>query len=180
LKESLAAQLENVPRKIQQIIDTQEKIAHCAERVSKSDQVFFIAKGVNVPIALEGALKVKEIAYLQAEGYSAGELKHGPFALLTPSTTVVVIVPKDENHSSLTTTVQEIQARKAQIVCIVDEDDDTFDDSVDCVLKIPSSIGLVSPILNTVVLQLLAYYVAKSRGCPIDFPRNLAKSVTVE
>ncbi len=179
-KNQLLFELENLPRKIQEIIDTQEPIARCAEYVSKSDQVFLIAKGSNVPVAYEGALKIKEIAYMQAQGYCAGELKHGPFALLTPTSTVVVIVPQDENHSSLATTVQEIRARKAQVVCIVENGDDTFDGSVDYVLKIPSTLGLVSPVLNTVVLQLLAYYMANAKGCPIDFPRNLAKSVTVE
>ena len=180
VKAQLVSELENLPRKIQQILDTREKIDHCAEKVAASEQVFFIAKGINVPIAYEGALKVKEISYVQAQGYCAGELKHGPFALLTPNSTVVVIVPRDENHSSLATTVQEIRARKAKVVCVVEDGDDTFDDSVECVLKIPSTTGLVSPILNTVVMQLLAYHIARHRGCPIDFPRNLAKSVTVE
>jgi len=176
----LDAELENIPRKIQEIIDNKQQITRFAECLSGASQVFFIAKGINVPIAYEGALKVKEIVYLSAEAFCAGELKHGPFALLTPDSMVIAIVPRDENYTALSTTIQEIRARKARLMCLVEDGDDAFDDTADHVLKIPPTIGLLSPMLNAVALQLLAYYTAKARSCPIDFPRNLAKSVTVE
>ena len=180
IRDRLDTELDLIPQKIQRIIDNKIQIEHYASFLSGVEQIFFIAKGVNVPIAFEGALKAKEIGYINAEAFCAGELKHGPFALLTPASMVVIIAPRDENHSSISTTVQEIKARKAKVICVVEEEDDTFDDSVENILKIPSTERLLSPILYAVALQLLAYYIAKTRGCPIDFPRNLAKSVTVE
>ncbi|XUX01117.1 MAG: glutamine--fructose-6-phosphate transaminase (isomerizing) [Dehalogenimonas sp.] len=175
----LEAELEHLPRKIQEIIDNKDQIARYAECLAAVSQVFFIAKGINVPIAYEGALKVKEIAYLNAEGYCAGELKHGPFALLTPDSMVVALLPRDENYEAMSITIQEIRARKARLLCLVEAGDDALD-GADYALKLPPTLDLLSPILNAVALQLLAYYTAKARSCPIDFPRNLAKSVTVE
>jgi glutamine---fructose-6-phosphate transaminase (isomerizing) len=180
IKDQLNAELENIPRKIQEIIDNKQQIASYAERLATAGQVFFIAKGINIPIAYEAALKVKEIAYLSAEAFCAGELKHGPFALLTPNSMVIAIVPRDDNYEAMSTTIQEIRARKAKLMCLVEDGDDSFDDIADYVLKVPPTKDLLSPLLNTVALQLLSYYAAKARNCPIDFPRNLAKSVTVE
>ncbi|APV44275.1 glutamine--fructose-6-phosphate transaminase (isomerizing) [Dehalogenimonas formicexedens] len=180
MRDQINLELERIPHKIQQILDNRHLIKQATSLVAAADQVFFIAKGVNVPIALEGALKAKEIAYINAEGFCAGELKHGPFALLSPSSTVIAIIAGDENQASITASVREIQARKSKVVCITRENDSTFNDSTDNILRIPSTHRLLSPILNAVVVQLLAYYTAEARGCPIDFPRNLAKSVTVE
>jgi len=129
---------------------------------------------------LEGALKLKEIAYIHAEGYAAGELKHGPLALLCAGVPVIAIMPQDRNYAAMLTSIKEARARKAFVMALADEGDKTIDDSVDVVLRVPHVHPLLSPVMNTIPLQLIAYYTAKESSCPIDFPRNLAKSVTVE
>ena len=130
-------------------------------------------------MTLEGALKLKEVAYLHAEGYPSGELKHGPFALLSEDTPVIALVPHDSTYTRLLNSVKEIKARGAPIIAITDSSDGELAQLVDDVVRIPATEPYFSPILNTVALQLLAYYAARERGCPIDRPRNLAKSVTV-
>lgn len=139
-----------------------------------------MARGINFPAALEGALKLKEIAYIHAEGYAAGELKHGPFALLTPRTPVIAIVAGDNTRETMLTNIQEIKAREAPVMALAAEGDDQVEKYVDRVIYVPAADPLFSPLLNSVALQLLAYYAARERGLPIDMPRNLAKSVTVE
>jgi glucosamine--fructose-6-phosphate aminotransferase (isomerizing) len=131
-------------------------------------------------VALEGALKLKEISYIHAEGYAAGELKHGPFALLGVKTPVVALLARDSTHEAMVTSIKEIKARRSPVLAVVGEDDDAMAGLADHVITIPKIDPLFSPVVNAVVLQLLAYFVARERGCPIDFPRNLAKSVTVE
>src|SRR4030043_138295 len=144
------------------------------------DNIFYIGKGINYPVALEGALKLKEISYIHAEGYAAGELKHGPFALLGEKTPVVAVVTQDNTYEPIVTSIKEIKARHSPVIALVSEDDEVMKDLADFVIKVPRVDPLFSPVVNSVALQLLAYFVAKERGCPIDFPRNLAKSVTVE
>jgi glucosamine--fructose-6-phosphate aminotransferase (isomerizing) len=159
--------------------------------LSKYDHAFFVGRGVNLPIALEGALKLKEISYIHAEGYAAGELKHGPFALLTEDTPVVAILTRqtlgkfDQNASQniyekMLGNVKEIKARGAPVIAIAEEGDEEVEKYVDAVIRVPGTGAIFSPIPNTVALHLLAYWTAKERGCEIDKPRNLAKSVTVE
>jgi glucosamine--fructose-6-phosphate aminotransferase (isomerizing) len=131
-------------------------------------------------VALEGALKLKEISYIHAEGYAAGELKHGPFALLSSSAPVVAIVAPDSTYDAMLTSIKEVKARGSPVLALVAEGDEVVGEVADSVIAVPKVDPLFSPVVNTVVLQLLAYYAAKQRGCPIDFPRNLAKSVTVE
>ncbi|MHB8105618.1 MAG: SIS domain-containing protein, partial [Dehalococcoidales bacterium] len=128
----------------------------------------------------EGALKIKEISYTHAEGYAAGELKHGPFALLGERTPVVAVVTQDDTYDPIVTTIKEIKARRSPVIALVGEGDETMKNLADYTIVLPSVDPLFSPIVNSVALQLLAYFAAKERGCPIDFPRNLAKSVTVE
>jgi glucosamine--fructose-6-phosphate aminotransferase (isomerizing) len=172
--------LRQLPGKVQEVLATKDTIISVAETLAGHENVFYIGRGINYPIAMEGALKMKEVAYIHSEAYSAGEIKHGPFALLSHSTPVVAVVATDNTHEAMLTNIKEIKARGAPVYAIADEDDDYINDLADIVLKVPKIDVLLSPFVNTVVVQLLAYYAAKKRGCPIDFPKNLAKSVTVE
>ncbi|MBE9483090.1 MAG: glutamine--fructose-6-phosphate transaminase (isomerizing) [Chloroflexi bacterium] len=177
---SMLLALRQMPSKVQQVLNNGYKILECANNLSGYDNVFFIARGINFPIALEGALKLKEISYIHAEGYAAGELKHGPFALLRSDTPVIAIVAQDNTYEAMLTNIREIKARSSPVIALAEEGDEVIGGLVDSVITVPQVDAIFSPVVNTVALQLLAYYTAKQRGCPIDFPRNLAKSVTVE
>ncbi len=179
-RDSLLAELRQLPGKVQRVLDDEEKIARHAAQMAEYDHVFFIGRGLNYPVALEGALKLKEISYIHAEGYAAGELKHGPFALLSSQAPVVAIVAPDNTYDAMLTSIKEVKARGSPVLALVAEGDEVVEEVADSVIAVPKVEPLFSPVVNTVVLQLLAYYAAKQRGCPIDFPRNLAKSVTVE
>jgi len=172
--------LRQLPSKVQQVLDNGDIILQCARYLSKYENVFFIGRGINFPIALEGALKLKEISYIHAEGYASGELKHGPFALLGDNTPVIAIVAQDNTYEAMLTNIKEVKARKSPLIALAGEGDEAIRELADFVITVPQVDALFSPVVNTVALQLLAYYTARERGCPIDFPRNLAKSVTVE
>ena len=172
--------LRKLPNMIQQVLDNKEKILGCARFLSKYKDVFFTGRGINFPVALEGALKLKEISYIHAEGYAAGELKHGPFALLGRDTPVIAIVTQDNTYEAMLTNIKEIKARNSPLIALAAEGDEAVNEIADLVISVPQIDTILSPVVNTVVLQLLAYYTAKERGCPIDTPKNLAKSVTVE
>jgi len=172
--------LRRLPSKVQQVLDNEDKIMEYANSLSGCESVFFIGRGINFPVALEGALKLKEVAYIHSEGYAAGELKHGPFALLGSNTPVIAIVAHDNTYEAMLTNIKEVRARGSPVVALVREGDEDIEDLADSVVTVPGVDPMFSPVVNTVALQLLAYYTAKQRGCPIDFPRNLAKSVTVE
>jgi len=172
--------LKDIPRQIRQVLAQSDKIADMAKHLKDATSVFFIGRGVNYPLSLEGALKLKEISYIHAEGFAAGEIKHGPFALLTKDTPVVAIVTRDATYDKIISNIGEIKARGPQIIAIADEKDTEIEKHADFVLRFPTNAGLLSCVSITVILQLLAYHVAKLRGCSIDKPRNLAKSVTVE
>jgi glucosamine--fructose-6-phosphate aminotransferase (isomerizing) len=176
----LIAELRQLPNKVQELLDKVEQIAEYGRYLAKYENVFFVGRGLNYPVALEGALKLKEISYIHAEGYPAGELKHGPFALLTSNTPVVAIAARDGTYETLLANIKEIKARESPVIAIAEEGDDEIQKYVDFVIRVPKVHPLYSPVVNAVALQLLAYYTAKERGCPIDTPRNLAKSVTVE
>jgi glucosamine--fructose-6-phosphate aminotransferase (isomerizing) len=178
--DELVQGLRQLPVKVQQVLDNEDEIAAFAKKLAAFDNVFYIGKGINYPVALEGALKLKEISYIHAEGYAAGELKHGPFALLGEKTPVVAVVTQDNTYEAIITSIKEIKARRSPVIALAGEDDDAIKELADFVIKLPKVDSLFSPVVNSVALQLLAYFVAKERGCPIDFPRNLAKSVTVE
>ncbi len=178
--DELTMELRQLPVNVQQVLDNEDEIATLAKKLATYDNVFYIGKGINYPVALEGALKLKEISYIHAEGYAAGELKHGPFALLGEKTPVVAVVAQDNTYEAIVTSIKEIKARSSPVIALVDEDDEIIKDLADYVIKVPHVDPLFTPVVNSVALQLLAYFVAKERGCPIDFPRNLAKSVTVE
>ncbi len=177
---NLISEMRRLPHRLQQILDNDRQITGCAMYLSEFEHAFFVGRGINYPVALEGALKLKEISYIHAEGYAAGELKHGPFSLLQPSTPVVAIVAKDKTYDSMLTNIKEMKSRKAPVIAVIGEDDDVTAGIVDFVIRVPKCSSILSPIMNAIPLQLLAYYTAKYRACPIDFPRNLAKSVTVE
>ena len=172
--------LRQLPGKVQQVLDNEDIILEYANYLSRYKDVFFIGRGINFPVALEGALKLKEISYIHAEGYAAGELKHGPFALLGSDTPVIAIVAQDNTREAMLTNIKEVKARGSPVIALAEEGDEAIETLADSVITVPSVDAIFSPVVNTVALQLLAYYTAKERGCPIDFPRNLAKSVTVE
>ena len=178
--DNLTTGLRQLPEKVQQVLDNEEKIEQEANYLSGYENVFFVGRGINFPVALEGALKLKEISYIHAEGYAAGELKHGPFALLSENTPVIAIVPRDNTYDAMLTNIREIKARSSTVIALVEEGDDTIEEFADSVITVPRVDAIFTPVVNTVALQLLAYYTARKRNCPIDFPRNLAKSVTVE
>jgi glucosamine--fructose-6-phosphate aminotransferase (isomerizing) len=180
LRETLITELLKLPADIEKVFDSELKIMDCARYVSNYENAFFIGRGVNYPVALEGALKLKEISYIHAEGYAAGEMKHGPFALLYPGVPIIALMCQDENYDSMVTSIKEVKARNAYVIAVADENDTRIDGLADAVIRVPHTHYLLSPVVNTVALQLLSYYAANVRGCPIDFPRNLAKSVTVE
>jgi len=169
-----------LPSKVQQVLDNKDRIEEYGKYLAQYNDVFFIGRGINYPVALEGALKLKEISYIHAEGYAAGELKHGPFALLGSDTPVVAIAAQDNTYEAVLTNVREVKTRGSPVIALVREGDENIEELADWVIPVPKVDAIFSPVVNVVALQLLAYYVAKARGCPIDFPRNLAKSVTVE
>ena len=178
--DSLIMGLRQLSGKVQQVLDNEDTIVEYANYLSQYDNAFFIGRGVNFPVALEGALKLKEVSYIHAEGYAAGELKHGPFALLSSKTPVIAIVAQDNTREAMLTNIKEVKSRGAPLIALAAEGDEAIEELADQVITMPPLDAIFSPVVNTVALQLLAYYIAKQRGCPIDFPRNLAKSVTVE
>ena len=172
--------LKELPRKIRQVLDQKKEILEVARQLKNAKSVFFIGRGINYPLSLEGALKLKEISYVHAEGFAAGELKHGPFALLTKITPVVTIVTNDMTYDKMIANIGEVKARGPQVIAIAENQDKDIDKHADFVLRFPDDSDILSCIPIIVILQLLAYNVADLRGCSIDKPRNLAKSVTVE
>ena len=179
-QDELIMALRQLPEKVQQVINREEEIADIAKELAGYDNAFYIGRGLGYPVALEGALKLKEISYIHAEGYAAGELKHGPFALLSPKHPVVAVAMPDRAYAPMLTSIKEIKARRAPVFALAQDGDTVMEDLADRTIFLPPTDTLLTPVLCTVALQLLAYYAAKTRGCPIDFPRNLAKSVTVE
>jgi glucosamine--fructose-6-phosphate aminotransferase (isomerizing) len=178
--DDLVMEIRQLPVKVQRVLDNEEIIAGYARQLAEYDNMFYIGKGINFPAALEGALKLKEISYIHAEGYASGELKHGPFALLGNRTPVVAVVAQDNTYEPIITSIKQVKARKSPMLALVSEDDETIPQLADMVIPVPKIDPLFSPVVNSVVLQLLAYYIAREKGCPIDFPRHLAKTVTVE
>lgn len=172
--------LKELPREVRQILDQSSEILNIAKQLKNANSVFFIGRGLNYPLSLEGALKLKEISYVHAEGFAAGELKHGPFALLTKNTPVVAIVTNDSAYDKMIANIGEVKARGPRVIAIAEENDTEIEKHADFVLRFPSNSSIFSCIPITVILQLFAYHVANLRGCSIDKPRNLAKSVTVE
>jgi len=172
--------LDQVPSKIETVLKTEETIKKIAEVYKDATNFLYLGRGYNFPVALEGALKLKEISYIHAEGYPAAEMKHGPIALIDEHMPVVVIAPKRGHYEKIVSNVQEIKARKGKIIAIVSKGDTDIANLADHVVEIPDIHEALTPMVTTVPLQILSYYIAVMRGCNVDQPRNLAKSVTVE
>ena len=172
--------LKKTPGLVSQILDQTEKIKTIAEKYADCRDFLFLGRQLMFPMALEGALKLKEISYIHAEGYPAAEMKHGPIALIGPQCPTVYIAPKGDIFKKNLTNIQEIKARKGPIIAITSAREEFPQDLADDIIYIPQSHECVTPILAAIPLQLLAYYIARHRGCDVDKPRNLAKSVTVE
>jgi len=177
---NIIEELGKVPSLMKKILDNQKEIIECAEKYYQCSNFLFLGRGFNYPTALEGALKLKEVSYIHAEGYAAGEMKHGPIALIDDNLPVVCIVPKDSVYEKMLNNIREIKARRGKVVAIATEGDEKIKGYVDHVIFIPKIKEEFSPLLTVIPLQLLAYYIAIKRGCNVDQPRNLAKSVTVE
>ncbi len=177
-------ELESMPELVKRVLATVEPVSALAHRFAKSQTVLFLGRHVGYPVALEGALKLKELAYMHAEGFAAGELKHGPIALIEDGLPVIVVMPSPKNaavlHSKLLSNIREIQARGAITIVIAEEGDDTVRPYADHLIEIPAVSTLLQPLLSTIPLQVFAAGVAQARGYDVDKPRNLAKSVTVE
>jgi glucosamine--fructose-6-phosphate aminotransferase (isomerizing) len=172
--------LRALPEQVQTILDRSDEVEALAERFWRTNNALYLGRGVNFPVALEGALKLKEISYIHAEGYPAAEMKHGPIALIDENMPVVFIAPRDAVHGKIISNVEEVRARGGQVIAIKNDGDDQISRLATATFTIPETIDLLTPILAIVPLQLFSYYVALRRGCNVDQPRNLAKSVTVE
>ncbi len=176
----VATELARIPDHISTILHNAEEIKEIAQQYAHVSNFLYLGRGYNFPAALEGALKLKEISYIHAEGYPAAEMKHGPIALIDQNMPVVFIAPKDEIYEKVISNIEEVRARSGKVIAIASEDDEHISRVADHVIRIPETIPPLTPILASVPLQLLAYYIAVERGCNVDMPRNLAKSVTVE
>ncbi|MDQ2959723.1 MAG: glutamine--fructose-6-phosphate transaminase (isomerizing) [Candidatus Dormibacteraeota bacterium] len=177
----LTSELMTAPELIERALALEPQLAEMAQRYSHTRSAMYIGRGINFPVALEGAMKLKETAYIHAEGYAAGELKHGPIALLDIDVPVVAIATRAQTLSKMVSNISEVRARDAPVIAIVTEGENPFDDGfARDVVEVPAADELISPLVNVVPLQLFAYHVAVERGCDVDQPRNLAKSVTVE
>lgn len=173
-------ELEMIPEKVEEALETNEIAKKIAGIYKDSPNCLYLGRGYNFPVALEGALKLKEISYIHAEGYPAAEMKHGPIALIDESMPVVVIAPKMGHYDKVVSNIQEIKSRSGKIIAVVTKGDTQVRDLADHVIEIPETSDALSPLLTTIPLQLLSYHIAVMRGCNVDQPRNLAKSVTVE
>ena len=176
----IVKEMKSIPKKVAQILSNQDAVKEIARSYYKSQNFLYLGRGYNFPVALEGALKLKEISYIHAEGYPAAEMKHGPIALIDENMPVVFIATKDSTYDKILSNIQEVRARKGRIIVIATEGDNEIKHLADHVIYVPPTMEFLTPILTIIPLQLMAYYIAVLRGCDVDQPRNLAKSVTVE
>lgn len=176
----LLLELEVVPEKVEALLKSADAIKTIANKYINATDALFLGRGFNFPIALEGALKLKEISYIHAEGYPAAEMKHGPIALVDERLPVIFVATKDSYHEKIVSNIQEIKARKGKVIAIITEGDETIPDLADDVYYVPPADEIIAPMLSCIPLQLLSYYVGIAKGIDVDKPRNLAKSVTVE
>ncbi|WP_421874987.1 glutamine--fructose-6-phosphate transaminase (isomerizing) [Marinoscillum sp.] len=176
----LIAELEQIPQKVSKVLTANDQIEQIAQEFYQAENFLYLGRGANFPVALEGALKLKEISYIHAEGYPAAEMKHGPIALIDENMPVVFIATQDDSYEKIVSNIQEVKSRKGRVITVVTEGDKVAPSMADYSIEIPKSNPLVSPLLAVIPLQLLSYHIALKRGCNVDQPRNLAKSVTVE
>ncbi len=180
IEENLFRELENLPKQVKEVLSEADNVRKVAEKYYKSSNFIFLGRGINYPVALEGALKLKEISYIHAEGYPAAEMKHGPIALVDENMPTVFICTKDSTYDKIISNMQEIKARKGKIIALVNEIDPRLSVLADDVIFSQKTDEFLSPIVNSIPLQLFAYFIADLKGLDIDKPRNLAKSVTIE
>ena len=180
LSSDLTNKLREIPGQVQQILDKKDQIIKIAQLYGDSNNFLYLGRGYNYPVALEGALKLKEISYIHAEGYPAAEMKHGPIALIDKNMPVVFIATTDRVYAKVLNNIEEVRTRGGKVIAIANEQNNEISEMVDHVLYVPETIDVLTPILSVIPLQLLAYHIAVMRGCDVDKPRNLAKSVTVE
>ena len=178
--QAMVQALEQIPDQIEQILANGDPVKAIAEEYHKANNFLYLGRGINYPVAMEGALKLKEISYIHAEGYPAAEMKHGPIALIDENMPVVVIALKDPVYDKVMSNIAEVRARNGRVIAIATEGDEEIAERVNHVIYIPQTYRLLTPLLSVIPLQLLAYHIAVLRGCHVDQPRNLAKSVTVE
>jgi glucosamine--fructose-6-phosphate aminotransferase (isomerizing) len=176
----IAQELERIPEYISMILERADDVKAIAHAYAHASNFLYLGRGYNFPAALEGALKLKEISYIHAEGYPAAEMKHGPIALIDENMPVVFIAPHDEIYDKIVSNIEEVRARNGRVIAIADDEDTYIENVANHVLRVPRTLPILTPILASIPLQLLAYYIAVERGCNVDMPRNLAKSVTVE
>ena len=177
---SVVKELSGIPEKIKKMLELNDRISELSRTFTYAHNFLYLGRGYNYPVALEGALKLKEISYIHAEGYPAAEMKHGPIALIDSDMPVVVVAPHDEMYKKVLSNIQEIKARRGKIIALVSKGDDTISKIADEVIEMPETLECLEPLIASIPLQLLAYHVAVCKGKDVDQPRNLAKSVTVE
>ncbi len=176
----LLVEIENIPQKVEKVLEQNAKIQRIAAEFKDVRNFLYLGRGYNFPVALEGALKLKEISYIHAEGYPAAEMKHGPIALIDDQMPVVFIATKDSSYEKVVSNIQEVRARKGRVIAVVTEGDSQIPPMAEFVIEVPATIEALMPMVSVIPLQLLSYHIAVMRGCNVDQPRNLAKSVTVE
>ena len=176
----LLAELQAIPEKVKELLRSAEHIRKLAEKHKDSRDALYLGRGYNFPVALEGALKLKEISYIHAEGYPAAEMKHGPIALVDENLPVVFVATRDIYHEKIVSNIQEIKARKGKVIAVISEGDETISDLADDIMTVPVTDEMLAPLLSVIPLQLFACYLGMAKGFDVDKPRNLAKSVTVE
>lgn len=178
--QELLVELEGIPQKVEKALKSNDKIKSIADRFKDARNFLYLGRGYNFPVALEGALKLKEISYIHAEGYPAAEMKHGPIALIDENMPVVVIATRDSSYDKIVSNIQEVKARKGVVIAVVTEGDALIPNMADFTIEVPATHDALMPLVSVIPLQLLSYYIAVMRGANVDQPRNLAKSVTVE
>jgi glucosamine--fructose-6-phosphate aminotransferase (isomerizing) len=177
---AVVAALRKLPSLIDQTLKLNSQIEHLSSLYTYVHNFLYLGRGYNYPSALEGALKLKEISYIHAEGYPAAEMKHGPIALIDRELPTVVIAPTDDLHEKIISNIQQVKARGGAVIAVVTKGDQTIAEIADHIIEIPEVPECISPVIVSIPLQLLAYHIAVKKGCNVDMPRNLAKSVTVE
>ena len=177
---SIVRELGQIPAKIERVLGEDKRISDFAKIFSYAQNFIYLGRGYNFPVALEGALKLKEISYIHAEGYPAAEMKHGPIALISQEMPAVVVAPRCGTYEKVVSNIQEIKARKGRVIAVVTEGDELVRKIADYCIEVPATEECLTPLLTVIPLQLLAYHIAVVKGCDVDQPRNLAKSVTVE
>jgi glucosamine--fructose-6-phosphate aminotransferase (isomerizing) len=178
--QELLSELVRLPQQMEQVLRLDAELEQLASRFYTASNFLYLGRGINYPIALEGALKLKEISYIHAEGYPAGEMKHGPIALITEEMPVVFVAPRDKTFEKVLGNIEEVKTRGGIVIALSDETDPRLMAKVDHLVSVPHTSAHLMPLLLVIPLQLLAYHIAVRKGCDVDQPRNLAKSVTVE